>query len=464
MIARALVAVVACAAPALAQGHNVELLGRLNPGGLFSDVWGWAGNGQELALLCGTDELVVIDVTDGRAPRVARRVPGPSSSWRDVKTWGAHAYVISEGGPGLQIVDLTDPGAPVLDWGAQHWNNAHKLAVDAARGLAFVCGTNRGMFVLDLTQNPTAPVLLAQYANGYVHDLHAQNGLAYAAVPTGSWLRILDVAQPRLGLFELSDTPTPGGLAHGAWASPDDALCITVDEVVGGPIAAFDVTDPRAPVLLSTLTIAPAVMPHNVFLHDSVVHLAHYTEGYQVIDYSDPRAPVVVGWYDTYLGPSGGFNGAWGCYPFLPSGNVLIGDMRSGLWVFRPLAMATRYGAATPGANGAARLDPFGSGHYGNKSFALEIDGAAANAAAVLLVATQPVAFSVLGVTLHLDPATLVGSALLVTDATGRARATLPLPSAGPAAPPVPVVAQAVIAEPAGFAATSGLALTLFPR
>ena len=39
--------------------------------------------------------------------------------------------------------------------------------------------------------------------------------------------------------------------------------------------------------------------------------------------------------YDTYPDPDGRqFRGAWGVYPFLPSGNILVSDMQYGLFVF----------------------------------------------------------------------------------------------------------------------------------
>jgi hypothetical protein len=53
-----------------------------------------------------------------------------------------------------------------------------------------------------------------------------------------------------------------------------------------------------------------------------------------VLDISDPFNPVKVGEYDTYAAPTPTYNGAWGCYPFFPSGNVVISDMSTGLYIF----------------------------------------------------------------------------------------------------------------------------------
>ena len=40
-----------------------------------------------------------------------------------------------------------------------------------------------------------------------------------------------------------------------------------------------------------------------------------------------------VGYYDTYLPPSGSFDGAWGAWPFFSSGKVIVSDITSGLYV-----------------------------------------------------------------------------------------------------------------------------------
>ena len=42
-----------------------------------------------------------------------------------------------------------------------------------------------------------------------------------------------------------------------------------------------------------------------------------------------------MAFYDTWPGSSGGFSGAWGVYPYLPSGNILVSDISSGLFILK---------------------------------------------------------------------------------------------------------------------------------
>jgi hypothetical protein len=61
--------------------------------------------------------------------------------------------------------------------------------------------------------------------------------------------------------------------------------------------------------------------------------MSYYKDGFVCLDVSDPTNPVYVGRYDTYPSTSGTYEGAWGCYPFFPSGNVIISDISTGLYV-----------------------------------------------------------------------------------------------------------------------------------
>jgi hypothetical protein len=44
----------------------------------------------------------------------------------------------------------------------------------------------------------------------------------------------------------------------------------------------------------------------------------------------------IIGFYDTYQGPAGnGYEGCWGVYPYLPSGNIIASDVNEGLFVLK---------------------------------------------------------------------------------------------------------------------------------
>ena len=66
-------------------------------------------------------------------------------------------------------------------------------------------------------------------------------------------------------------------------------------------------------------------MPHNQIINGNYVYTAHYHDGVYIHDISDPNNPILVAFYDTF-DPThyNSYMGAWGVYPFLPSGNILV--------------------------------------------------------------------------------------------------------------------------------------------
>ena len=49
-----------------------------------------------------------------------------------------------------------------------------------------------------------------------------------------------------------------------------------------------------------------------------------------VHDITNPDHLVEVAYYDSYSGSGNGYDGCWGTYPFLPSGNIISSDRNSG--------------------------------------------------------------------------------------------------------------------------------------
>ena len=59
-----------------------------------------------------------------------------------------------------------------------------------------------------------------------------------------------------------------------------------------------------------------------------------YDDGLRIFDISDPYNPNQIIFYDTYLPNSyNSYKGAWGVYPNLSSGNIIVSDMQTGLYI-----------------------------------------------------------------------------------------------------------------------------------
>jgi choice-of-anchor B domain-containing protein len=331
-------------APAVhSQSWNVELLARATQGAgrdVYAACWGWsAPDGTELALIGTVDGTDIFDVTSPREVLQVGSIPGPRSRWREMQTWSHYAYIVTEGGPaagergGMQIVDLSVPRSPRLVGSFDStFVTAHTIHI--AAGFAYVNGTGNGMRILDLA-DPERPRDVGGWGGRYVHDCWVRGDIGYMANINNGGFTVLDLAD-RSHPRELAFTSYPGGATHNCWGSADGNYLFTTDEVAGGHLHVWDVRDPATPLPVAEWSATSgSASIHNVVVRGDSAYIAYYTEGLQVLDISNPASPQLVGYYDTYPGVSGLFDGNWGVYPLAKNGNIYLSDITSGLFVVR---------------------------------------------------------------------------------------------------------------------------------
>jgi choice-of-anchor B domain-containing protein len=345
VLAPTLLALIVLSSGALAQDPdnlNVSRFSRLDEHDNYNDIWGYATpDGREYALLGLTDGVSIINVTDPLAPYETGSFPGPACTWRDLKTFNEYLYVVNDCSAGVDVIDLSDPENPayVNLFGTQHMNHAHNVAIDTDAGILYAVGTQNGMHVYDLNANPTNPPRIETWNQDYIHDISVKDGMGHAAAIYAGEYRIFDVTNPS-NISTLDVEETFVAFAHSTWPSEDNTLVVTADEDLGNRhLTFYDISNPFSMAVAGTYTENNETVPHNPFLKDDKCQVAWYTEGFIVLDVSDPSNPTKVGRFDTTTG-SGGFGsspfkGAWGCYPFAPSGNTYISDIGKGLFVLR---------------------------------------------------------------------------------------------------------------------------------
>ncbi|MFK7935233.1 MAG: choice-of-anchor B family protein [Saprospiraceae bacterium] len=317
-----------------------------------SDVWGYvAPDGTEYALVGLQGGVSVINLADPANPVESGFLPGASSTWRDLKTFGEYAYVTNETGQGLMVVDLTDLPATVTatNWtptigeglGSPRLSTCHNIYIDDS-GVAYLAGCNvnaGGMLFVDVATTPGAPALISLGDPRYSHDVYVRDNMMYSSDINDGFFSVTDVSDIN-NVQLLATEETPSLVTHNAWLSDDSQTLFTTDETGNAPVASYDISDLSDIKLLDefrpTATLNRGVVPHNVHVLDDYLVISHYTDGCVIVDAARPDNLVEVGNYDTFEGPDGGFGGSWGAYPFLPSGLTLISDQSSGLFVVRP--------------------------------------------------------------------------------------------------------------------------------
>ncbi len=320
---------------------NTTQLGHLEYQEELSEVRGALHNGREYALVGVHNGFSIVDVTDPSAPDEVFFEGGPSSTWRDPFYHNGYAYCVTEGGGGLLIVDMSPlPGSTSLTTtlytGSNfQWGSAHNMFIDQANDKAYIFGTGYGQggaIILDIS-SPMSPVELGIWDDYYIHDGFVRGDTLWAScLEEGTF--VVDVSAPSNPVV-LTSWDTPSQFGHNVWPSDDNAFCFTTDEVESGFIAAYDMSDYQNIEEVDKVRhpLTENVIPHNAhFINDYLV-TSHYRDGLTIHDVSDPSNMVLTGYFDSSPLSGGGFNGSWGAWPYLPSGNILIADIEEGLFV-----------------------------------------------------------------------------------------------------------------------------------
>jgi choice-of-anchor B domain-containing protein len=394
--------------------REVDFLGRVarnqfssSPGSL-SNLWGFVDldDNREYAVVGLRDGTAVVDLTDPQDPREVGTVPGLDNAWREVKVYQyfdaaanrhrAYAYVTTEASQGLQVIDLSNlPASVSLANTIRTFDSAHTLYVsnvDYATNMAlagreaflYVAGSNRntgnngGSFLIFDLDDPAAPRLVttAPPGTGYMHDstslLITDNRTAQCGQGHNPCEVLVDFNEDTVDLWDVTDKAQPERLSstgyatsrytHSGWPSEDQRTIIVHDELdelrIGNfrtQIYALDVDDLRAPVMRTAAQGSTTSTDHNGYMVRNRYYVAHYRRGVVVFDATDPHNLVETSFLDTFLSPADNVastSGAWGVYPFLPSGSIVVSDIENGLFIVRDVQPS----ATSPGRIGFTTL------------------------------------------------------------------------------------------------------------
>jgi choice-of-anchor B domain-containing protein len=350
--------------------QNMSLLAHLPlsafPGGSDSgnDCWGYVSpSGREYAIMGLERGYGFVEVTDPSNPVIVDYVAGPRSLWHDVKVIGHYAYGVSEGGSGIQVMDLSDIDNGVVDLvrnkTQQGHTTTHNIVANTDSGFLYLVGANiqNGGLVAVSTADPEDPTIVGAWNNMYVHDAqvvtytegpyagreigYCLSGFSGGFSQTG--LRVVDVTDKN-NMYTIATVSWSGArYAHQGWLSEDRRYFYINDEIDEGnsvnvtTTRVFNVEDPANPRYEGWFTTGLPATDHNLYTHNGLIFQSNYRSGLRVFDYSqDPVSPTEVAWFDSYPSDDGvGYNGAWSNYPYLPSGTIILSDIESGLFILR---------------------------------------------------------------------------------------------------------------------------------
>lgn len=355
-----------------------------------NDIWGHIdlNTQKEYAIIGMNNGVAVIDVSDPENPVNVGSVSGQNTTWRDIKvyqyfdsvfgTWRAYAYVTADSASDrLTVIDLNDLENGISILGRQTDDvRAHNiyisnvdygLNIDAHPTIdaqIHIMGSNNfgGAIRSYSLANPSTPqpsyvprnLAGADYSHDassvMIDDARVASDCAFEN--QGTCTVMLDFNEGTLRLWdhtmptevtELSETSYANAeYTHSGWWSEDKQYVILHDELdesrlgLNTRVLVFDISDLTAPELVATWNGPTKAIDHNGFARGDRYYMSNYTRGLTILDISDPTNPTEAGFFDTYpFSDTAGFNGAWGVYPFLPSGNILVSDIQGGLFVLQ---------------------------------------------------------------------------------------------------------------------------------
>ena len=333
-----------------------------------NDSWGWTDptNGNEYALMGLDNGTAFVDITDPVNPIYLGKLPThtSSSTWRDIKVFQDHAFVVSEaGGHGMQVFDLTrlrnvsNPSQTFTeDAHYSGFGSAHNIVINEDTGFAYAVGTSTfsgGGHYVDIN-NPTSPVAAGGFSQGgYTHDAQVivYNGPDQDYV--GQEIYIGSNAD-RIVIIDVTNKANPQtistifyngeGYTHQGWLTEDRRFFLLGDELdeqfFGNKTRTlvFNFEDLDNPFLHLDFESDLNAIDHNGYVRGDLFFLSNYRAGLQVYDISELASGTITldSSFDTYpSNDAAEFDGAWSVYPYFDSGNIVISDINRGLFVVK---------------------------------------------------------------------------------------------------------------------------------
>ena len=251
---------------------------------------------------------------------------------------GNFAFVGSNSSTSFQIIDITNPLAPVKRGALVGNGSAGAAKLSYPRGIAIsgdfayvTSSTNNSLQVIDIT-NPDSPAAAGSLINGAGAALSAPYGItisgnfAYIASSGSKALEIVNISAPATPVHE-------GQLTNNTWLNGARAVAVAVSASgtyayvvsnTGNCLAVIDVTNPAAPTLAATLAhnaAGPLLAGPTAIALSGDGNYAYVTSAtsnaLQIIDIRNPLVPVARGAL---------VNGTAGAQLLSPSALTVVGN------------------------------------------------------------------------------------------------------------------------------------------
>jgi len=276
--------------------------------------------------------IQIIDITNPNAP-VARGFLTEAASPTlvlnrvlSVFVQGNYLYATSRYDYGIQIIDVSNPDAPIGVGSISDATNIGEVGGVYVQGNYAYLATLSGRLVIVDISDPTTPVLRGSLTDdsslilALASAVYVQGNYAYVASRNDHGIQIVDVSDPDnpVGVGSLSEANDANLIlsgAHSVYVQGKYAYVASIDD---NGVQIIDVSDPTTPVGVGSISKAedPSLFLNNsrsVYVQGDYAYVATFGEsGMQVLNVSDPTNPVG----ETQIADGGSLelNGPFGVY------------------------------------------------------------------------------------------------------------------------------------------------------
>lgn len=247
------------------------------------------------AYVAAGNTLTILDISNPGTPKRSGAFDFPDRIW-GFSVAGSRAYAACDL-YGIGILDVSNPARPTLSGSYKTKGQAH--AVEVFGKTALISDHMLGVAYVDISNEAKPALLGSAFLEGYSRYLAVFDSLVYA-VDSPEGFYILDPTKPSsdpLGAVQTAESGY-GRIISIAVSDPSDTKGPKIAAVSGGrALQVYDVSNPAAPVLLTTYA-TPGRGPR-MAMKGRLAYVADNAEGVQVVDLSTPSKPRIVAAYKT---------------------------------------------------------------------------------------------------------------------------------------------------------------------
>jgi choice-of-anchor B domain-containing protein len=164
---------------------------------------------------------------------------------------------------------------------------------------------------------------------------------------------LIDYNENTVDIWDVTDKSDPLKLSstsyenahytHSGWWSADKRHVFIHDELdekdagLQTTLRVLKIDDLKNPGPIKVVWTGPTrAIDHNGYAKGNLYYISNYLRGLTVLDISNPEQPKQIAFFDTAPEMDiNDFGGAWGVYPYRPSGILAVSDIERGLFVLR---------------------------------------------------------------------------------------------------------------------------------